>query len=289
MSYRPPDSIFNSLTTAGGTLVDVSSVQTLTNKTLTAPTISQIKGFGLNSSAKSADYTVLDGDSISVIHMTTSTTDRTVTLPTAAANTDRVICIKKVDSASGTVTIDGEGSETIDGFSSIVVPLENDFATLHCDGTEWHVIARRETTPWASFTPNFSSGFGTVSNNSAFWRRVGNSLEVRGFCTFGTVTAALGSIQFPQTYFNTASALLSKNNTNAQTGESVGFLTQDGGVRHGNIVTAPASVTNFVYLCGVQDVSGSNLIPQNISTTWASSDDCSYTFTVPITEWTDTV
>lgn len=100
----------------------------------------EIKTFGLHDSAKVADYTVTDTDGVSVVLMTTSTTDRTVTLPTAADNAGRVLTVKKVDSGSGTCTLDGEGAETIDGDTTQVLSKQYEFITVQCDGTSWHTI-----------------------------------------------------------------------------------------------------------------------------------------------------
>lgn len=90
-------------------------------------------------SAKSADYTVTDTDGITTVLMTTGATDRTVTLPTAADNSGRKLVIKKVDSGTGVVTVDGEGAETIDGAASVCLQSQYDSVTLICDGTGWHV------------------------------------------------------------------------------------------------------------------------------------------------------
>ena len=90
--------------------------------------------------AVSDSYTVLDDDGYRHILVTTSTTNRTITLPTAANNTDRMITIKKVDSGSGRVSVDGEGAETIDGQAAITFYSQYDYITVVCDGTSWHVV-----------------------------------------------------------------------------------------------------------------------------------------------------
>lgn len=97
----------------------------------------------VSTSAKSADYTVLDTDGIRTILMTTSTVDRTVTLPTAADNANRIITVKKVDSAVNKCTIDGEGAETIDGSTTLDLYSQNDYVTVQSDGTGWHIISHR--------------------------------------------------------------------------------------------------------------------------------------------------
>lgn len=93
-------------------------------------------------SGKSADYTVTDTDNIRTVGMTTGASARTVTLPTAADNTHRIITVKKVDNGAGTCTVDGEGSETIDGATTLVLTSQYDGVTIQCDGTNWKILDR---------------------------------------------------------------------------------------------------------------------------------------------------
>lgn len=93
-------------------------------------------------SAKSADYTITDTDNVRTVGMTTSSTNRTVTLPTAADNTHRIITVKKVDSGTGTVTVDGESSETIDGETGFVIYNQYSSITVQSTGSAWVIIDR---------------------------------------------------------------------------------------------------------------------------------------------------
>lgn len=65
----------------------------------------------------------------------------TITLPTAAQATGRRITFKKTDASGNAVTLDGSGSETIDGAATLALAAQYDFATLLSDGAAWHVIA----------------------------------------------------------------------------------------------------------------------------------------------------
>ena len=69
----------------------------------------------------------------------TTTASITVTLPKAADNEQRVFVVKDISSSVNTVTIDGNGSETIDGALTLVLGVRSQ-ATLLCDGTQWHQI-----------------------------------------------------------------------------------------------------------------------------------------------------
>lgn len=127
--------------------------------TLTLPVTAGTAGYGLQTdgngvtswrpmhsdihSVSSADYTVLDTDGYYTIEVTTGASNRTITLPTAADNTDRRIVVKKVDSGAGIVIVDGESSETIDGATTHSLYRQYDFVMLHCNGTSWDIIGRQ--------------------------------------------------------------------------------------------------------------------------------------------------
>jgi len=63
----------------------------------------------------------------------------TITLPAATSHTDRVYTIINIHSA-GTVTIDANGTETIDGEETILLNLQYQYVTIVCDGDEWFII-----------------------------------------------------------------------------------------------------------------------------------------------------
>lgn len=69
----------------------------------------------------------------------------TLTLPTAAASTPYAIFfIKKIDSSlSNIVTLDGNGSETIDGLLTLTLANRGETIIIQSDGTNWRVLSRR--------------------------------------------------------------------------------------------------------------------------------------------------
>lgn len=87
-----------------------------------------------------ADYTILDDDFFDVILVSTGASQRTITLPTASANENRVIQFKKIDSGAGNFVIDGEGAETIDGEATKAVHSQFDSITLVCNGSNWNIL-----------------------------------------------------------------------------------------------------------------------------------------------------
>lgn len=69
----------------------------------------------------------------------TSSASATHTLPPVASNAGKHVIFKKT-SASNTLTIDGYGSETIDGQSSIILYDNYEVVHLYCDGTAWYIL-----------------------------------------------------------------------------------------------------------------------------------------------------
>lgn len=93
--------------------------------------------------AKTGNYTILDNDGYGTILCDPRTGAFTVTLPTAAANTNRILRFI-VSYAGGAVTIDGEGAETIqagpNSMASIVLQSQGDKLMVVCNGTGWYVL-----------------------------------------------------------------------------------------------------------------------------------------------------
>ena len=87
---------------------------------------------------KTGDYTATDTDFI--ILCDASGGSFTITLPTAVGRKGRQFIIKKIDSSGNTVTIDGDGSETIDESTTVVISIQNESKTVAADGTEYWII-----------------------------------------------------------------------------------------------------------------------------------------------------
>lgn len=82
-------------------------------------------------------YTVTAGD-YTVLGDTTGG-GFTITLPPASPNKGRIFIIKKTVAAN-TLTIDGDGSETIDGLATQALTTQYDSITVHSDGSNWHIL-----------------------------------------------------------------------------------------------------------------------------------------------------
>lgn len=175
-----------------GVIVTEAGTQTLTNKTITSPSIG-------GTVAGSATYTTpvlttptANGFKVAVTGSKTSTytaavTDYfipcsssggafTVNLPAASGNTGLTFLIKKTDSSFNLVTIDGNASETIDGSTTTALSTQNESILIRCDGSNWHVQDRYIPSGWISYTP---TGFWTTNcTYTGRWRRVGDSIDI---------------------------------------------------------------------------------------------------------------
>lgn len=91
---------------------------------------------------KSGAYTVVAGDVGKMLACDATSGPLTVTLLAAATAGDGfTIAVKKTDNANN-VTIDGDGTETIDGSTTKVISAQHDTYFLTCDGSNWQVIAQ---------------------------------------------------------------------------------------------------------------------------------------------------
>jgi hypothetical protein len=96
---------------------------------------------GIESMALTADYTIGAAARIKTYFVTTAASNRTITLPPAADCLNKVIEIMKVDSGSGTVIIDGNGSETINGRATITdIASQYHGVKIKCNGTSWIIF-----------------------------------------------------------------------------------------------------------------------------------------------------
>ena len=83
---------------------------------------------------KTGTYTIDNTDC--VINCTTGTF--TVTLPTAVGIEGQYFIIK--NSGTGVITIDGDGSETLDGFANKLLAVKNESITVVSDGANWIIV-----------------------------------------------------------------------------------------------------------------------------------------------------
>lgn len=88
---------------------------------------------GQTYSQKSSNYTVLEADRGTIIEVTATAI---ITLPAAATAGDGFPLLIVASGAATQVTIDGDGSETINGATTVTL-LDGQSALITCNGTAW--------------------------------------------------------------------------------------------------------------------------------------------------------
>lgn len=146
---------------------------------------------------KNDNYTVTDGDGYGTIAVTV--VNKTITLPTAADNTSRVIKIIKSVSGAGTITIKGEAAgETVDGVTGttgITLDFNKEVVTLQCTGSVWVVLDW--TIPEVQYDLSSSGISGTSSFSNV--KSIGIPYKTRAgewrfkFTITGTVSSSTGT------------------------------------------------------------------------------------------------
>jgi hypothetical protein len=89
-------------------------------------------------SIKTSSYTVLTSDCFLAADCTTG--NITFTLPAATGNTGRIFYFKKIDSSPNTLTVVGNGFDTIDGSSSFLFSVQYQAASMIDNGSNWWVF-----------------------------------------------------------------------------------------------------------------------------------------------------
>lgn len=142
---------------------------------------------------KTTTYTATVNDSIILVE---TSAGWTLSLFTAVGNSGKHLTIKKTSNDFNALTIDANGSETIDGATTTSLNTQYESIRLFSDGTGWQVLDRRTSAGWISYAPTYT-GFGTISNNDTFYKRNGDSLDISIKFTAGTPTSTQARISLP--------------------------------------------------------------------------------------------
>lgn len=144
------------------------------------------------------------------------------------------------------------------------------------------------STEWASYTPTISAGFGTTADVSFKWRRVGDTIEVAGSFTDGTIAASLGTFTLPNSHTIDATKLhLAATTTGpcAVVGE-IWVNANAANTPHGTIVACSSTSTSLVY-SGASYTSVYNTTPVNVSTQYYSNTNVQVRFSFPASSLTN--
>ena len=83
--------------------------------------------------------TLVDSDTIVLVDDDTVGGAVTVNLPAVADSKGNIYNIKKLGT-TGNVTVDGSGSETIDGGTTAILTAQYECITIYCNGAAWFII-----------------------------------------------------------------------------------------------------------------------------------------------------
>src|SRR4030065_480626 len=100
-------------------------------------------GYGVTS--VTANYTATLNDEVILANATADAV--AVTLPTAVGNTGKKFVVKKIDSSVNAVTVDPNGSETIDGQATAGILAQDNAIICQSDGANWRNISKLSTLP----------------------------------------------------------------------------------------------------------------------------------------------
>lgn len=235
------------------------------------------------------DYTVLSTDDF--ILMTPNSADHTVTLPAIASNIGRLIKIRKTDSNFYKITVLPNGTDTINGQANTTLNTQNETIELIPDSsaTNWIVISRMCNTEWQSYTPTLGGVTGT-STNTAYWRRVGDSMHVRGYFKATGTDTNTAAISLPSSgtsvSIDTTKVIANKTllGTISNSKSSAVNLSTAGNM--GAIFYDTTSASN-VYLSPNANSNGTSSFYGLFSTSnvFDSTSHVSYEFTVPVSGW----
>lgn len=142
-------------------------------------------------------------------------------------------------------------------------------------------------TDWVAYTPTISAGFGTPTNVSFYSRRIGDSLQVRGFFTTGTVAASSATVSLG---YNGANS-----NVTIDSGK-IGSTTIVGSAAVAFAISATfatdtviANGGDTVLKFGAVNSAAGSLTAQNGNALAGNSNSFSFEATVPIVGWSSNV
>lgn len=142
-------------------------------------------------------------------------------------------------------------------------------------------------TDLVSYTLTPSAGFGTTTNNVAYWKRIGDCIYVEGSFTSGTVAGSIASINLPSG-FSIDSNKIGLSTTTAAASPLAGEWVGNGsGNQAGPILMSLSTSTTVLYF-GEYSLSNPN-VPKNGNSIIGNATVVGFKFIVPITGFSSNV
>ncbi len=221
-----------------------------------------------------SNYTAAIGDGVCFIPSGTFT----ITLPAAVGNNGETLTFRRTDSAS-TISV---SAVTIGALTNLATWGEE--VTIISDGTNWNVLNRYIPSQWAALNSTDWSvtGWGTVSSKQGLWRRVGDSIEIKGYYIGSTANNTAHTLLFSGAPVNLPSGIDSKfmfgswtYMTSAGAQSYFGNLSQ-----FGFITCVPLSSTFYLSQGG-----GSSLFFHTTTSGYASGTGFAFDIKFPVAGW----
>lgn len=200
----------------------------------------------------------------------------TVTLPTAVGIEGKEYILKYSDSGIiNALTVDGDGSETIDGATTTTLNTEGETLRIISDGANWVILDRRIPSKSNDYTPGLTNVTGTAYGT---WKRIGDSVSVKGRVD---VTGVSGNFTVGLPTGITALA-------GAYPGDAVNYF-YGHGTAFDNSSSNSHNINMFVVSGGttIQGfVEGAANVNATVPFTWAASADYfNFEMLIPVTGW----
>jgi len=163
----------------------------------------------------------------------------------------------------------GSTGEIYSGYASIPI-------------SSWSVSGGSVVGPWTSYSPTLTS-FGTTSAENFLYRRSGDSVEVKGVFTAGTLAAALGSVSLPSGLTIDSTKVTVVADTSSPC-DYVGVIFPVAASQEVTALACTTTSTGLIYTGRALTV-GSRTTPNNANAYMASTQIMHVNFKVPVVGW----
>lgn len=248
--------------------------QTLTSDAITIP-----EGLKGHNAVVACNIKTVSGTATTTLSAYDGTTAINPTAITSVSGGSAITAVNFIAPSSGTIALQ------LKSVASNEPEIYIDDCVLE-DASYYNYGVSQITSPWYSdLSWTFSSGFGTTTNASIFYRRVGSDMEVRGDFTAGTTSGTVAYLQLPSGYTINTTALPSNS---SGTGVGVAYQLNSTSTAINSDYRAvfyDGSTNNEVFFAAHD--SSTAFTKDNVSTVWASDTAGHFDFKIPITQYTN--
>lgn len=248
-------------------------------------------------------YTVLSTDD--AISFDTGGGVISVTLPDCASNSGKVYKLRKSTPDFTAVTINAAGSDVILDYvasapgSTTLNTQGEEIELVSFGSTVWQVVNRRMPSVWTLYTMTIGGSSsaptkGTTSTDSAYWRRVGDSIQVRyDYVQTGSGSDGSGRYLFPIPSGLTANTTVNPSDSTNDRGYcGNGFVSNNANGQSANTQAVRCMLYNSTNISLVPQTLSTNSLQDsaaNVSSSnfklSGSNTTYSFMYTLPISSW----